>query len=230
MEPSAPVRRLIWLTLFAVAMAFLEAVVVVYLRELHYPDHPLTIFPPRLLSPDELAMELGRELASVVMILSVALLAERGVTRVFAAFVYVFGLWDIFYYVWLKLTLGWPVGWLEWDLLFLIPWAWLGPWLTPVAIALLFVMWGARVLASDDHYAVSPLAWLVFVAGCALALTAFLQPAWPLLLQGPEAVRRFQPHGFWWGLFIPGYVLMVAGLGLALRRSDRSAPAQESEP
>jgi hypothetical protein len=45
---------------------------------------------------------------------------------------FVFGIWDLFYYVWLKVCLGWPSSLLTWDVLFLIPVPWVGPVLAPV--------------------------------------------------------------------------------------------------
>ena len=85
-------RNILWLSLFAIAMAHVEAALVVHLRSLYYPDNPLAIFPLSLLSHRDLAIELARELATLVMIMSVALLAARGFVRIFAAFVYIFGL------------------------------------------------------------------------------------------------------------------------------------------
>lgn len=200
------------LGLFAIAMAYLEATVVVYLRYAYYPDDPLTIFPARILSEIHLVTELAREAATVVMLAAVAVIAERGAMRRFAAFVYLFGLWDIFYYVWLKATLGWPVTWSEWDILFLIPWAWLGPWLTPAVIALLFVIWGGWVLASEREIRFGKRSLALFLPGTALCLAAFLEPALPLLAGGPEAFAEFVPERFLWGLYLPGVVAMGAGL------------------
>ena len=40
-----PRRILLWLALYAIAMANVEAVLVVYLRDIYYPDDPVTIFP-----------------------------------------------------------------------------------------------------------------------------------------------------------------------------------------
>jgi hypothetical protein len=53
-----------------------------------------------------------------------------------------FGLWDIFYYIWLWVFIGWPRSVFELDLLFLIPLPWWGPVLSPVLIALLMVTGG----------------------------------------------------------------------------------------
>jgi len=202
-------------------MAFVEAAVVVYVRQIYYPDNPLVIFPPKILSPHHFVIEWVREIATVAMILSVAWLAEKGFMRVFAAFVYIFGLWDIFYYLWLKLTIGWPVSWVEWDILFLIPWVWLGPWVAPIAIAVLLVAWGGWVLGSAQSFRFTYLSASVFIVGASLGLAAFLQPAFPLLTQGIDAFRQFMPGNFWWGLFITGYLLMALSLLQVLRSVRR---------
>lgn len=207
-----PHRRLVWLTLFSIAMAHVEAALVVHLRTIYYPADPLSIFPLNIMSSRDLGIELAREFATVIMILSVALLSEKGFTRIFAAFVYVFGLWDIFYYIWLKLMIGWPQSWLEWDVLFLIPWPWFGPWITPALIALMFVLWGAWTLSQKTERRFTTMPTALFTAGAVLALAAFLLPGLPLLAGGTQAFRDFTPTEFAWPLFSIGYVLMLAGL------------------
>ncbi len=85
-------RTLTILTLYAVAMALLESAVVVYMRRLYYAEDPLEIFPLQFLHSYDTVLELSREAATVIMILTVALLAERSSrTRCFAGFVFVFG-------------------------------------------------------------------------------------------------------------------------------------------
>ncbi len=205
--------KLLWLGAYALAMALVEAAIVIHLRHLYYPANPRTLFPLALLSPDDLTLELVRELATVVMILAVALLAERGFLRRFAAFVLVFGLWDLGYYAWLKLFLGWPAHWQDWDVLFLIPWPWFGPWLAAALIALLFMLWGGWTLAAAGATARLRAADAgLFVLGALPALAAFLLPAWPLLAGGTEAFRGWVPGSFAWGLYVPGLALMAAGL------------------
>ena len=221
MNTTTAQRKLIWLSLFAIAMANVEAALVVHLRSLYYPENPLAIFPLNLLSHRDLAIELTRELATVIMITSVALLTEKGLMRIFAAFVFVFGLWDIFYYAWLKLMIGWPVDWLEWDVLFLIPWPWLGPWICPALIALLFTLWGSRILLSPVDYSFTRLTMSLFLLGTALCLLAFLLPAAVLLPGGEVAFQDYQPIGFSWWLFIIGYLLMTTGL-LRVITADKS--------
>ncbi len=208
-------------------MAMVEAAVVIHLRGLYYPQDRLAIFPLQMLSDADLWLELAREAATLVMLFAVAALTERGAVRVFAAFVYVFGLWDLCYYLWLKLFLGWPVSWSEWDVLFLIPWPWLGPWLAPAAIAALFVGWGGAVLSDTGRRDFTRFSLALFVAGALAALTAFLQPGWALLAQGPDALQGYIPGRFWWEVFITGYLAMAAGLLSTLRRSP--GPTQRSQ-
>jgi len=207
-------RNLFWLSLFAISIAYLEAAVVVYLRELYFPENIKMIFPPRMFNSLDIVVELAREISTILIMLSVAFLTERkNATRIFAAFVYQFGMWDIFYYLWLKVLIGWPLSWTEWDILFLIPWTWLGPWICPALIALLFVVWGGTILLSEREFRFAGLNLWIFIIGALLDLAAFLQPAMQYILKyGVEAFTQYQPGGFWWWMFIPGYFLMIVGL------------------
>lgn len=217
MSKNSRLGTLFWLTLFIVAMAYVEAALVVHLRSLYYPDNPQNIFPLNILDFRDYAIELGRETATIIMILTIALLVEKSIARRFAAFVYIFGLWDLGYYAWLKVFINWPQGWLEWDVLFLIPWPWLGPWITAAAIALLFVLWGAYVLVSAVDPEFNKVSISLFLIGSTLGLMAFLDPAMPLLSGGEEAFRGFQPISFSWTLYLTGFALMFISLIIALR-------------
>lgn len=213
-------RQVFWLTIFAIAMALLEAAVVVYLRELYYPGNIRAIFPLRLFNALDVKVELAREAATIVMMLSVAFLAvKKDATRIFAAFVYQFGIWDIFYYVWLKVFIGWPLHWGEWDILFLIPWAWFGPWICPALIALLFVIWGGVALTTSRPVFFDTRSLAIFILGAGAGLIAFLQPAFTFVRQyGVEQIEIFQPGHFWWPLYIVSLILMTIGLFQTLRK------------
>src|SRR3990172_12174567 len=106
------------LVTFAVSMAFVEAAVVVYLREI-IGEGP--IFPMKEIPPALLAVEVGREGATIVMLVSVAILSVRGGLRRMGAFLLTFAVWDIFYYLWLFVTIDWPAGIGDWDVLFHVP-------------------------------------------------------------------------------------------------------------
>lgn len=119
-----------WLTLFGIALGFFEASVVVYLRQLYYPGAAL--FPLKVIPPDILRVELLREFFSIVLILAASVLSGRNKALRAANFLLIFGVWDIFYYIFLWVFLGWPASVFDWDLLFLIPVPWVAPVLAPV--------------------------------------------------------------------------------------------------
>ncbi len=107
-------------------MGFLEAIVVVYVRELYYPDgfnFPLKPMPGWLI-----AVELVRELCTLLMLGGCGLdFRQEYLFQRLAVFLFIFGVWDIFYYIGLKIFLNWPESLFTWDILFLIPITWIGP-------------------------------------------------------------------------------------------------------
>jgi hypothetical protein len=129
--------NLAWLTLFAVGMAYVESAVVSYLRFLYYPDG-FTIGDGSAMVAMGSAVcriELGREAATMVMLVAIALLvARRSWWERLAYFLWTFALWD-FYYVWLYVLLGWPPDLMTLDVLFLIPTVWVAPVVLPVAVS-----------------------------------------------------------------------------------------------
>ena len=149
-------------TVYAVAMAYLESAIVVYLRRLYYPkgfDFPLVIIDiPTLL------IEVGRETATMVMLATVGVAAGRTKVGKWAYFLYLFGVWDIFYYVWLKVFLDWPASLFTWDVLFLIPVPWVGPVLAPVTVALTMIGMALVLLHLEQRGPVLPAGKTVWLA------------------------------------------------------------------
>jgi len=169
---TARIPRLI--VLFGVAMGFLEAAVVIYLRLLYYPggfDFPLVRLPDLVV-----VIELGREAATIVMLWAVAALTGKtGVAR-FAWFAILFGIWDLVYYLALKLVLGWPASLLTWDVLFLIPFVWTGPVLAPVLISIGLIGAGTTLLrfeAMGRPIPLTSLDWTGLGLSFALLLASF---------------------------------------------------------
>jgi hypothetical protein len=122
-----------------------------------------------------------------------------------------FGVWDIFYYVFLKAMCGWPHSLLDWDILFLLPLPWWGPVLAPVCIALLMIAWGTLATQWDSPVSAVPWrAWALNFAGAALALYTFMADAIRVANQGPDVVRKLLPARFNWLLFCLALVLMSA--------------------
>ena len=107
---------------FAVAMAYLESAVVVYLqRALDItPDGLFPLRGPEMVG-DLAAIEVGREFATLVMLAGIGWLAGRSWLERLAWTAVAFGIWDVFYYLWLAVFLGWPNSPGTWDVLFLIP-------------------------------------------------------------------------------------------------------------
>lgn len=134
-------------TILGVALGYLEAIVVVYLRRILPPlpweMRSIAEFNDLLRSHGVLFLEQTREVSAIVILLMVALLMGRRRLERLAIFLWVFAIWDIFYYIWLKVLTGWPPSLATIDCLFLIP----GPWFAPVFVPLLasLVMMGTAV-------------------------------------------------------------------------------------
>jgi len=214
------------ISIFAAAMGLLEAVVVVYLRMVFYPEGFL--FPLKLINPQVYSIELARELATLVMLGSVSLLSGKKRSTRFAYFLLSFGIWDIFYYVFLKVFLDWPVTLMDWDILFLIPVAWAGPVLAPVICSLMMIILSLLILYFDDRgLSVSfrlKEFWLILL-GAAVVFYTFLRDYTGLLIRASrtsEAVEpflvNFTPCDYQWGIFTSGIVLIVLGSALWTRR------------
>lgn len=215
-------------TVFAVAMAWVEAAVVYYLRT-HvdriqpYQTNPLPDFG--WIGP----VELAREFATLVMLFTVGALAGHDWRSRLGYSAIAFGVWDIFYYLFLKIMCGWPNSLLDWDILFLLPFPWWGPVLAPVSIALLLIVWGT--LASQFERKSDPLlsnwsVWLLNSIGIALALYVFMADTIRVASQGVDVIRNVLPAEFNWPLFCVAFVLMAAPvIRLARELCARRAPA-----
>jgi hypothetical protein len=126
---------------FAIAMGWLEAVVVVYLRAAIEAGVVEPALDPATFGTFE-AVEIARELATLVMIAAVGWLAGRSALERLGWAAVVFGVWDLVYYAGLWLAIGWPPAIDTWDLLFLVPAPWVGPVWAPVGVSVALVACG----------------------------------------------------------------------------------------
>jgi len=128
-------KQLLAAALFGIAFGFVEAAVVVYLRAATglWPgpvEKVLVSVPEKLLKIETL-----REAATMVMLGSIAWLMVQSARERLAAFLWAFAFWDVFYYVWLRLIIGWPASLLTSDVLFLIPAPWVAQVWFPILIS-----------------------------------------------------------------------------------------------
>jgi len=220
-------ERWTYATLFFMAMAFLESAVVVYLRALYYPDgfH----FPLRPMTGVVVTTEIWREVATMIMLWTVGAVMVRTALERFAWFCYGFGVWDLFYYIWLKVLLDWPATWSEPDLLFLLPVPWVGPVWAPCVVSLGLIALAIIILKKrglDAHWRPGLRTWVLLFAAVGLFLTSFmLEPISQGLgtsgfigADGPHqasmstVIDNYVPGPFPWGWFVAGVVTSAAGL------------------
>jgi hypothetical protein len=234
---SSDISRWSFVVIYATAMAWVESAVVFYLRSMMNRIEPY--------QPDPLpaiggfaSVELPREAATLVMLFTVGWLAGRNWRTRLGYFAIAFGVWDIFYYVFLKIICGWPHSALDWDVLFLLPMPWWGPVLAPVLISLLLIFWGT--LASQFEQIHLPTlsnwrVWALNAAGVGLALYVFMADSIAAAHRGLDAIRTALPEKFDWPLFGMALALMAAPvaqtgwLALAERKTKTKYQRVESE-
>jgi hypothetical protein len=229
-------RKPLWkslaaLVLFGVSFGYVEAAVVVYLGKLYQPlvrelkpeRGPHDLFPlitrEQLESIDRghlrlLSTEIAREAATMVMLASVGLAVAWNFNSWFAGFVIPFGVWDISYYVFLKVLIDWPRSLLEWDLLFLIPVPWVGPVLAPVLVSIAMIAAGTILLwreGMDHPVRIGWQHWTSAVLGGLIVVIAF---CWDYRQISAGAT----PGAFPWWLFAIGLAIGLAAFVAALAR------------
>ena len=221
-------KRVPLVMLWAVAFAFVESAVVEYLRTIYYPlDEGGFFFPIKTVEQLQLmgeehirrlVIELGREAATMGMLATVGIIASNNRREAWAHFMIAFGVWDIFYYVWLKLFLNWPPDIMTWDLLFLLPVPWVAPVLAPVLIATTLVVSGLVVLffeTTKRPLNVEWRDWAFITAGGLLVIMSFCLDCGTVMAGG-------FPNPFNWRLFSAGFsISTITFTFIVIRRLTR---------
>lgn len=215
---------------WAVAFAFVESAVVEYLRAIYSPlekggfQFPvLTLQQINAMGPDHvrrLMIELGREMATLVMLGTVGVVAGTNRREAWAHFMIAFGVWDIFYYLWLKLFIDWPESLMTWDLLFLVPVPWTSPVIAPVIISVALVAAGLTVIYFESR--ATPVVagwgeWATFTAGGAMVIISFCWDYENIMSGGT-------PSHFHWPLFFGGLSIALATFVRLLLHGSRGWP------
>lgn len=215
-----------WVILFSIAMGFMETAVVVYLRELYYPngfEFPLTIIPNKIA-----VTEFWREFATIIMLVGIGYVAGKTKLSRFGYFLIAFAIWDIFYYVFLYLLLGWPQSLFTWDILFLIPFPWVGPVLAPCIVASQMIVFGLLINYYYDKYqkvVVTPSEWILLIGGVVIIIISFTtdyveqvsnadNSGWHIFSKAHlfEELKTYVPRKFTWWLFWLGDIMSALGV------------------
>jgi hypothetical protein len=232
-------KAILWSFWYGVGMALLEAVVVVYLRALYYPDG--FSFPLETMDWSIYRIEILREAGTLLMLACVSALAAESFTTWLAYFLFNFAVWDIFYYVWLKVLLNWPASFMEWDVLFLIPITWDGPVLSPLLCTIAMLTLAAILLINHQHgkqVKLNGKEWALLAGGALLIFTSFIWNYTGLMLRGGyfmdlsnlgssadllQASATFIPPSFQWPIFLAGYGLIWIGIWMLTVRLRKQA-------
>jgi len=230
-------HALLWVGIYAIGMAFLESAVVVYLRNMFYPDG--FTFPIVQLNSQIAITEVLREVATVLMLVSVGVLVTKKASERFAYFIYAFAIWDIFYYIFLYFLMGWPQSLLDWDILFLIPVTWFGPVISPVLIAFMMIVLAVSIIYFNqkfDKVKISAIEWGLFTSGSVIVILSWI---WDTVLyvinhfsfskladiKLGELIKSFSldyvPEHFPWLIYFFGFSFIVTGIVHFFRRHLR---------
>jgi hypothetical protein len=218
-------KTIIWLTIFSIAMGYLETAVVVYLRKIYYPEG--FKFPLIPIDHEIAVTEFFRELATIIMLISVGIFTGKTKLQRFAFFLYAFAIWDLFYYVFLKLLLGWPESLFTWDILFLIPVPWVGPVIAPCIVAVSIIIFTFIIVIREEkglNVQMTFAKWLLLVSGSITVMISFMwdyimyltqkkndSAMWTLSCKTEmfNEVRNYIPEHFNWGLFWVGEAMIL---------------------
>ena len=234
---KSTIQTLTWLTIFAIAMGYMETAVVVYLREIFYPDG--FTFPLKPITSDIAITEIIREAATIIMLAGAGILTGRTPTEKFGNFAYSFAIWDIFYYFFLKLLLNWPESFLTWDLLFLIPVPWVGPVICPLINSLTMILLALAISFFTDKNEMTRLnsnEWSILAIGTVIVIVSYTLDYSSYVLQrfnlselmdelnGEEILTyaaQYIPSLFDWWIFVAGEFFILSGILMFVIRNKK---------
>jgi len=212
-------KKLIAVSIYAFAMGYLESAVVMYLRQTAF-GNTFQVFPIRFLEPKIGRIEFVREAATIVMLLTIGYLAGKNRFQKWMFFVYTFAMWDIVYYICLKLFTGWPASFGDFDVLFLIPVVWVSPVICPILISLLLTITSTMlILIAEERKSIRVrfFSIVTFGAGSAIVFYSFTEQIFFILIhQGQKGLGHFTPSSFDWLSFSIGFTLLCFSAIMAI--------------
>lgn len=235
---KSTLKIILWITIFAIAMGYLESAVVVYLRKIYYPEG--FIFPLKAIESNIGITEILREAATIIMLAGAGIIAGRTKTEKFGFFIYCFAVWDIFYYIFLKLLLGWPESLLTWDILFLIPVTWVGPVICPVINSLSMISFAFLISYFIDKGLKTKIIWkewILLIIGSVIIIISYVNDYLDYILAEfslsdlfrainnmaiMEYASGYVPISFSWWIFIIGELLLIFAIGMFYLRNKKA--------
>jgi hypothetical protein len=218
----------LFVVLFGIAFGLVESAVVIYIRETYYPEG--FAFPLKAISRTTIYTELWREAATILMLVAIGYLAGKTRPQRFAYFLLSFAVWDIFYYIFLKLFVAWPESFFTWDILFLLPVVWIGPVLAPILLSLLMTSLAFLLLHQNQKLNMLELSLLIF--GTLVSIISFVIDYLRYVSehtsgsstpqQLAELSTTYVPTNYSWLLFLIAAKLIIAAMiAYYLRTSKR---------
>ena len=217
MEVDQRTGRIISIVFSGIAFGFIEAACVVYLRELFYPGiHSL--FPLKPMTPHIFRVEVYREVATIILLSATSFAIARRVREVPFIFIMLFGLWDIFYYIFLKILINWPSGLWEYDILFLIPIPWIAPVFAPVVVSVVFIIGALFYLFTELEFNRRQL--YTFLISVFFIFLSFIEiPTRIIISEGIDGFASYRGGGFNLLIYLPGIILLIISF-LPVKKMD----------
>lgn len=216
-------------------MGYMESAVVIYLREIYYPDgfH----FPLAPLDASIGLVEVFREAATIIMLWGIATLSAKTTSLKFATFMFCFAIWDLFYYIFLWIFLSWPQSLLTWDILFLIPVPWVGPVLTPCIISLTMILFALSIFRFQKmglNTRLKTKEWALLIIGSLVTILSFIWDYLMYINQNKSGIttettsmlsdmKDYIPSEFNWPVFIIGESILLLGIILFIKRLQKQS-------
>jgi hypothetical protein len=180
------------------------------------------------------------------MLLSAGIIAGKNTSQKFAFFIFCFAVWDIFYYVFLKLLLDWPVSLFTWDILFLIPIPWVGPVIAPCIISITMIMltliisWYQEKIPDTKLKAFE---WCLLIFGSLIVIASFIWDYVKYVYKGNPAgniwtlsskeqlfseLINYVPTEYNWFMFSIGEFLLLLTIALFIKKQKKFTLKQTS--
>ncbi|MBL0329437.1 MAG: hypothetical protein IPP64_08485 [Bacteroidetes bacterium] len=208
------------------------------MRKLYYPEG--FKFPLIPVTRDIATTEFFREIATIIMLIGAGVMAGKNTVQRFVFFLYSFAIWDIFYYVFLKVILNWPESFFTWDILFLVPVPWVGPVIAPCLVSLSMIVLMFVVVyfqEKEKHVHIAFKEWILLIVGSITAILSFMwdyliyisnygadRGIWTLSSNENmfDEVKNYVPQEFNWWLFGMGQVIICLAIWMMYNRLKKS--------